>query len=91
MLDRLAGIAKFNGMTRVANPTMAANDRVDLTRWCRSRLSFRLTAVRPRINRQRNRWLTQHIAAPVRITGIVCEASLDDSRSTITGTATTPW
>lgn len=82
VLDRLAGaIAKFNGMTQVANPTMAANDRVDLTLVPQPiELSAdRRPAQDPTASE--NRWLTRHIAAPVRITGIVCEASLDDSRS----------
>lgn len=82
VLNRLAGaIAKFNGMTQVANPTMAPSERIDPTLVPPPiELSpDRRPAQDPTATE--NRWLTRHIAAPVRITGIVCEASLDDTRA----------
>lgn len=82
VLNRLSGaVAKFNGMTQVANPTMAPDDRIDLTLVPQP---IELTPERRPAQdptATENRWLTRHIAAPVRITGIVCEATLDDSRA----------
>lgn len=81
ILRRVSGaIAKFNGMTQVANPTISAtsNQRLDLVPQpieldAKHRPAQMATAAE-------NRWLTQYIAAPVRITGIVCETDKDQSR-----------
>lgn len=82
VLNRLAGaVAKFNGMTQVANPTMSPADTIDL-----SKVPAPIELTSSRLPDQdptaaSNRWLTRHIASPVRITGIVCEANLDDTRA----------
>jgi hypothetical protein len=81
VLERVAGaVAKFNGMTQVANPTISASDEL------RRELvpaPVELTAARrptQTTNSAENQWLGQYIAAPVRITGIVCETEKDQSR-----------
>lgn len=82
VLSRLSGaIAKFNGMTQVANPSLVPTDTVDLSRVpAPIELSEnRRPAQDPTASA--NRWLTRYIATPVRITGIVCETALDDSRA----------
>lgn len=82
VLDRLSGaIAKFNGMTQVSNPTLVPSDVIDLKR---VPAPIELTENRRPAQDPTssvNRWLTRYIAAPVRITGIVCETALDDSRA----------
>ena len=81
LLDRVSGaIAKFNGMTQIANPTFDPGDRIEPS-MVPAPLELdagRRPAQDP--TAAENRWLTRHIAAPVRITGIVCEAAQDDSR-----------
>jgi len=82
VLSRLSGaVAKFNGMTQVGNPSMVPTDTVDL-----SRVPAPIELAENRRPAQdptasANRWLTRYIATPVRITGIVCETALDDSRA----------
>lgn len=82
LVDRFAGaIAKFNGMTQVANPTLdPGNDvRTDLLPpYIELDAKRRPTSS---VTSAENQWLTQYIAAPVRITGIVCETTKDQSRS----------
>lgn len=81
VLSRLAGaVAKFNGMTQVANPTVTASSEIhaDIVP-----APIELDASRrpaQTANAAANQWLIQYIAAPVRITGIVCETSQDNSR-----------
>jgi len=81
VLQRFSGaIAKFNGMTQLANPNLTASDAI------RRELipaPVELEAGRrptPTAGSAENRWLTRYIAAPVRITGIVCETEKDQSR-----------
>lgn len=81
VLDRVAGaVAKFNGMTQVGNPVISAND--DLRREFVP-VPVELTAMRrptQTTNSAENQWLTKYIAAPVFITGIVCETEKDQGR-----------
>ena len=82
VVTRLAGsIAKFNGMTQLANPAITATSelRPELVPEPIVLDSSRLPdnkAADP-VN---NRWLTKYIAAPARITGTICEVANDPSR-----------
>lgn len=82
VVTRLAGsIAKFNGMTQLANPAIAATSEVrpDLVPEPITLDTSRLPdnkAADP-VN---NRWLTKYIGAPARITGTICEVQNDPSR-----------
>lgn len=82
IVDRFAGaVAKFNGMTQVANPTLdpGSEVRTDLLP-----PYVELDATRrptPTVTSAENQWLTRYIAAPVRITGVVCETTKDQTRS----------
>jgi hypothetical protein len=81
VLDRVAGaVAKFNGMTQVGNPVISASQElkrelvpapIELTP---SRRPTQTT------NSAENQWLTRYIAAPVFLTGIVCETEKDQNR-----------
>ena len=82
VISRMSGsIAKFNGMTQLGNPTISTTHelRPDLVpqpaELDRSRLPD--TKAKDQVN---NKWLTKYIAAPVRVSGIVCEVTADASR-----------
>ena len=82
VVSRLAGsVAKFNGMTQIANPviTPAGELRSELVPapvvLDKTRLPDNRAA-----NQVNNKWLTKYIAAPARITGIICEAATDITR-----------
>lgn len=82
VLTRLSGaVAKFNGMTQIANPTLTPSDevRTDLVPapvlLDKMRLPDNGTT-----NQPNNKWLTKYIAAPAKITGIVCEVVSDQNR-----------
>jgi hypothetical protein len=82
VLERMSGaIAKFNGMTQLGNPVLvpAGMFRPDLVP-----APVELDAGhRPKggPTSANNQWLTKYIAAPVKVTGIVCEVTLDETRS----------
>lgn len=81
VLKRLAGaIAKFNGMTQVANPNFIATDEI-LPAAVPAPIDLDASR-RPNqdVTSSANQWLTRRIASPVRISGIVCEVERDDSR-----------
>jgi len=82
LVDRFSGaIAKFNGMTQVANPTLDPGNEVRtdlLPPYVELDASRRPT---PTVTSAENQWLTKYIAAPVRVTGIVCETTKDQTRS----------
>lgn len=82
LVDRFAGaVAKFNGMTQVANPTLDPGTEVRtdlLPPYVELDASRRPT---PTVTSAENQWLTKYIAAPVRVTGIVCETTKDQTRS----------
>jgi hypothetical protein len=82
VISRLSGaIAKFNGMTQIANPviTAAGELRAELVPQPVVLDSTRLPDNRA-ANPVNNKWLTKYIAAPATITGIVCEVQNDPSR-----------
>lgn len=82
VISRLSGaIAKFNGMTQIANPviTAAGELRSELVPQPVVLDSTRLPDNRAP-NPVNNKWLTKYIAAPATITGIVCEVQNDQSR-----------
>ena len=82
VISRLSGaIAKFNGMTQIANPviTAAGELRSELVPQPVVLDSTRLPDNRA-ANPVNNKWLTKYIAAPATITGIVCEVQNDPSR-----------
>jgi len=82
VLERLSGaIAKFNGMTQLGNPVLvqAGMFRPDLVP-----APIELDAARRPTGgptSANNQWLTKYIAAPVRVTGIVCEVVEDSARA----------
>jgi hypothetical protein len=81
VLERLSGaIAKFNGMTQLANPTLIPTD-VYRPDWVPTPIELDATR-RPTggPTSANNQWLTKYIAAPVRVSGIVCDVTEDDNR-----------
>lgn len=82
VISRVSGaIAKFNGMTQIANPviTPAGELRNELVPQPVVLDSTRLPDNRSS-NPVNNKWLTKYIAAPVKISGIVCEVQNDANR-----------
>ncbi len=83
IVSRLAGsIGKFNGMTQLSNPTitttmdvhpelMPAPVELDASRLPDNKA----------MDQVNNKWLTKYIAAPARISGVVCEVQSDANRS----------
>ena len=81
VLERMSGaIAKFNGMTQLANPTLIPTStfRPDLVPAPVELDASRRPTGGP--TSANNQWLTKSIAAPVRVTGIVCEVNEDNNR-----------
>ena len=82
VISRMSGsIAKFNGMTQLANPAITAADelRPDLIPPPVELDASRLPDNKA-MDQVNNKWLTKHIAAPARITGVVCEVQNDAGR-----------
>jgi hypothetical protein len=82
VVSRLAGsIAKFNGMTQLANPSIATTGELRLELVPRPVVldQTRLPDNKA-MDQVHNKWLTKYIAAPARITGIICEAQTDPNR-----------
>ncbi len=82
VVNRMSGaIAKFNGMTQLANPAITAADelRPDLIPPPVELDASRLPDNKA-MDQVNNKWLTKHIAAPARITGVVCEVQNDAGR-----------
>lgn len=81
IVTRMAGaIAKFNGMTQLANPTITASSDFDAS-LVPSPIELDKTRLPgTKTNDASSKFLTQYIAAPVRVTGIVCEVELDTNR-----------
>ncbi len=82
ILDSMSGaIAKFNGMTQLANPVLipTSSFRPDLLPApVELDAAHRPTGGPTSAN---NQWLTKSIAAPVRVTGIVCDVVADSNRA----------
>ncbi len=82
ILASLSGaIAKFNGMTQLANPVLIPTSmfRPDLLP-----VPIELDATRRPTGgptSANNQWLTKYIAAPVRVSGIVCDVVADTNRA----------
>jgi hypothetical protein len=82
VISRMSGsIAKFNGMTQLANPAIAATSELqpDLIPQPVTLDSSRLPDNKA-TDQVNNKWLTKYIAAPARITGTICEVQNDPSR-----------
>ncbi len=82
VLTRLSGaIAKFTGMTQIANPSLQATDKVQLE-LCPPPLELTEDRRPPQApDAPENQFLFKYVAAPVRITGVVCEVEKDRNRS----------
>ena len=82
VLERMSGsIAKFNGMTQLANPILKATGEFR-SDWVPVPIELdksRMPTGGP--TSANNQWLTKRIASPVRVSGIVCEVGSDKNRA----------